>query len=91
MTGAAWRLVALAALAGCSAALPDPESPGAQILQRRCQGCHAVPSPASMTIAMWDVQLDRMRGVFSQRGLPWLSADDERILHAYLQANAGTQ
>jgi len=43
-----------------------------------------------MTWPMWQVQVDRMRALFAQRGLPWLSADEERDLRAYLAAHAGT-
>jgi hypothetical protein len=31
-----------------------------------------------------------MRGLFAQRGIPWLSPDDEHALLDYLQAHAGT-
>ena len=44
-----------------------------------------------MTIAMWDVQLDRMQRLFAQRGIPWLTADEERALRDYLGRHAGTQ
>ena len=92
----AWRaglcaLVAGVLLAGCSPSLPDPESPGAQVLQRRCQGCHAPPAPASMTLAMWQMQLERMHGLFTQLGRPWLDAGEEAALGDYLRAHAGTQ
>jgi hypothetical protein len=43
-----------------------------------------------MTAEMWDVQLGRMRGLFAQRGMPWLAPDEERTLRDYLHAHAGT-
>jgi len=43
-----------------------------------------------MTWPMWQVQVDRMRALFAQRGLSWLSADEERETRAYLAAHAGT-
>ena len=43
-----------------------------------------------MTIAMWEVQLERMRGLFARRGLPWLAPGEERALLDYLTAHAGT-
>ena len=78
-------------LAGCTTPLPDPESPGAQVLSHRCGGCHSVPAPGSMTIAMWQMQLERMRGVFAQKGIPWLSADENAALQDYLLAHTGPQ
>jgi len=39
---------------------------------------------------MWQVQVDRMRAMFGQRGLPWLSADEDRELREYLASHAGT-
>ena len=83
-------MIAMAGLAACAPDLPDPTSPGARVMQARCGGCHTVQAPGSMTIAMWDVQLDRMRRLFAQRGVPWLSADEERVLRAYLATHAGT-
>jgi hypothetical protein len=79
------------ALVGCAAPLPDPESPGAQVLQRRCAGCHAIPAPNSMTLAMWEMQLERMRGLFAQRGMPWLSTEESAALDSYLRAQSGHQ
>ncbi|MCW5892232.1 MAG: hypothetical protein KIT14_17055 [bacterium] len=81
-------------LAGCGgggSSIPDATSPGAQVLLTRCGQCHGIHSPGSMTIGMWDYQLERMRGIFAQRGMPWLSAEDEQALRAYLTAHAGTR
>jgi hypothetical protein len=43
-----------------------------------------------MTFPMWQVQIERMHGLFAQRGLPWLSAHEERELLDYLASHAGT-
>jgi len=42
-----------------------------------------------MTLAMWKVQIERMRPLFAQRGMPWLAPDEERALLDYLAAHAG--
>ena len=64
--------LAAAALVACSVELPEPDSPGARILAARCGGCHRLYAPSLMTAAMWDVQMDRMRLLYQQRGRsPW--------------------
>jgi hypothetical protein len=78
-------------LASCNAPLPEPESPGARVLAARCGGCHRLYAPSSMTLAMWDVQLGRMRALFAQRGIPWLPAAEEHTLRDYLAKHAGAQ
>ena len=75
---------------GCGPALPDPDAPGAAVLRARCAGCHRLYTPGSMTFPMWQVQIERMHGLFAQRGLPWLSAHEERELLDYLASHAGT-
>ena len=85
-------LVLLAAVlaAGCSPALPDPDSPGAVVLRERCAGCHRVYAPGSMTAEMWKIQVERMRVQYDHRGLPWLTPAEQRTLMDYLTAHAGT-
>jgi hypothetical protein len=83
-------LWSLALAAGCGAALPDADAPGARVLRERCAGCHRVFAPGSMTLAMWQFQLQRMRELFARQGLPWLTAAEERALLDYLAAHAGT-
>jgi hypothetical protein len=84
-------LVTLLLAVACAPELPDPDSPGAVVLRTRCGGCHAIDAPGSMTFAMWEMQLDRMRRLYAERGYPWLTAEEERTLLAYLRAHAGTQ
>jgi hypothetical protein len=43
-----------------------------------------------MTADMWRYQVERMRALFAQRGIPWLPPGDERALLDYLTAHAGT-
>ena len=78
-------------VAGCGGgALPDPESRGAVVLRERCAGCHRLYLPGTLTVAMWRVQVERMQGEFARRGVPWLTAEEERALLEYLGAHAGT-
>ena len=44
-----------------------------------------------MTFDMWSVQLDRMRRLYAQRGIPWLTPAEEEALVGYLRAHSGTQ
>src|SRR5439155_25902098 len=83
-------LFALAAALGCGPALPDPDAPGAAVLRPRCGGCHRLYAPGSMTVPMWPAQIERMHGLFAQRGLPGLSAHEEREPPDYLRVHAGT-
>jgi hypothetical protein len=79
----------LATLAGCGVELPEPQSAGARVLTTRCGGCHRLYAPGVMTLDMWKLQLQRMRGLFAQRGIPWMPADEERVLLEYLGRHAG--
>ena len=77
--------VALLGLAaGCDARLPDPESPGAQLYAGRCTGCHRLYAPGALTEVMWRITVTRMQGELARRGLPPLTADEERLLLDYL-------
>jgi hypothetical protein len=84
------RLAALVLVVGCGAALPDPDTPGARVVQARCGGCHRVYAPSTMTADMWKVQVARMQALFAQRGIPALTVEEERLLMEYLTAHAGT-
>ena len=76
--------------AGCGPSLPDPDSSGARVLAARCGGCHRVYAPSLMTADMWRYQVDRMRALFAQRGIPWLAPDEERALLDYVTSHAGS-
>ena len=84
------RALLLALVVGCGPALPDPQARGARVLRERCAGCHRLYAPGSMTLAMWQVQMGRMREEFARRGMPWLEPEEERALLVYLAAHAGT-
>ncbi len=90
MRGAS-RVVGLASLlvvAGCTQALPDADSPGAQLYQTRCGTCHALHEPRALTAAMWEVQVERMRETMRRRGARPLTADEEALMLGYLRAHA---
>ncbi len=87
----AGRVVAvgwLAAVVGCTHALPDPDSPEAQLYRTRCGTCHALHEPRALTAAMWEVQVNRMRETVRRRGVPPLSDDEQTRLLGYLRAHA---
>jgi hypothetical protein len=87
-----WLLVVLVAgLVACSTELPDRDDPGALVLAVRCGTCHAVHAPGTMTLAMWNVQLARMRQLFAQRRVPWLTEAEEQALQRYLETHAAGQ
>lgn len=83
-------LAAVLGAAGCADPLPEEGSPGAIVLTSRCGGCHRVFAPGTMTFPMWEMQLDRMRNLFAQRGIPWLAGEEQRVLRDYLRRHAGT-
>jgi hypothetical protein len=81
----------LAIVVGCTRALPDADSPGAQLYQARCGSgttCHALYAPRSLTAAMWEVQVKRMREPMSRRGGSPLTESEQELLLGYLRAHA---
>lgn len=78
----------LLALAGCSVKLPDPHSEGARLYAHRCNNCHRLYAPHSMTYAMWKIQVDRMQGEMARRGVPPLSSKEYAIILAYLKRHS---
>lgn len=79
---------------GNTAALPDPQSPGAILVNHYCVQCHARPSPQQHTAAEWPAVVSRMQGhmqALSNRGakpIHRLSAAEIRDIIAYLQTHA---
>lgn len=76
--------------AACGPALPDPDAPGARVLQARCVQCHRLYAPGAMTLETWRFQMNRMRTEFARRGIPWLSPEEDRAVLDYLARHAGT-
>jgi hypothetical protein len=82
--------------------LPQPESPGAQLVLRYCVQCHNLPSPAMHHAAKWPAIVQRMVLRMQGRGnMGTLMADmmagvkaptpeEQRIVVRYLQKNAQT-
>src|SRR5215472_11282835 len=56
--------------AGCQKPQPLPEQGtyAQRLYVERCGGCHRPYSPASMTAAMWEVQVEAMRAKILQAG-----------------------
>jgi cytochrome c5 len=79
-----------------AAALPQPQSAGAQLVNRYCTQCHALPGPGHHTAAEWPAVLERMqvlmdtsrrfRGLMGSIATP--DVDEHEVLRAYLTANA---
>lgn len=90
MRGALWAVIVgvTTAGAGCSHALPDPDSPGAQLYQARCGTCHALHEPRSLTAAMWEIQVTKMRETMRRGGARPLTEAEEAIVLDYLRAHA---
>lgn len=77
-------LVLLLTLAACSVELPEPESPAARLYSERCNGCHRLLNPSSMTPEMWKIQVERMQGEMVRRGVAPLSPSEKELVLGYL-------
>lgn len=91
-----WLLWLVALVSACSPNVPEAESAGGQLYIRRCNGCHRLHPPGSLTFAMWEMQVERMQGEMVRRGLPPLTVDEKKIVLTYLRrhsasAHASTQ
>lgn len=75
---------------GCNASLPEPESPEAQLYQKRCSACHRVYAPSLLTAEMWKVIVARMEQEIQRSGRPSLSADERQRILDYLQRYSGS-
>jgi mono/diheme cytochrome c family protein len=85
------RVVVLGSLAlvvGCTRPLPDADSPGAQLYQARCGTCHVSYQPRTLTAAMWELQVERMRETLRRSGVSPLTEEEEGLLLGYLRAHA---
>ncbi len=75
---------------GCSRPLPEAGSIDAQLYVQYCSGsgCHTPIPPGQSTVAMWNLQYERMLTTMreARRALP--SSDEEKRILAYLHRNA---
>lgn len=76
------------AVVGCSHPLPDPDSPGGKLYQARCGTCHPLHEPRSLTAAMWEIQVTKMRETMRRRGARPLTESEETLVLDYLRAHA---
>jgi len=77
-------------LAGCRA-LPEPESPAAQLYKAQCGSCHRAYHPGTMTWPMWEYQMGRMKLLYTQLRRPWLTPQEESLVNGYLKRHAEGQ
>lgn len=81
------------------ASLPQPHSPGAQLLQTRCVQCHGLVSPRQEAALDWSIIVDRMdrrmrmmgrggMGMMMRADLRPLTEEENNTLLDYLQRNA---
>ena len=81
-------LASMIVVAGCTHALPDADSPGAQLYQTRCGTCHPLHEPRALTAAMWEIQVQKMRETMRRRGVRPLTEDEQALVLGYLKAHA---
>lgn len=73
---------------GCNASLPEPESPAAQLYQKRCSTCHRLYAPGILTAEMWQFMIARMEQEFQRSRQPPLLADERQTILDYLQKHS---
>ena len=73
---------------GCNASLPEPESPAAQLYQKRCSACHRLYAPGILTAEMWQFMIARMEQELQRSRQPPLSADERQMILDYLQKHS---
>jgi Dihaem cytochrome c len=71
--------------------LPEQGTYSQQLYVERCGACHRPYSPASMTAAMWEMQIEAMRLKIAQAGQPPLTPEQHLTILDYLKRNAGRQ
>jgi hypothetical protein len=80
--------VVLVSLAACNARLPEPDSAGAKLYAERCDTCHRIYAPGSLTFEMWKVQVERMQGDIVRQGLPPLTVQERDLVLDYLKRHS---
>lgn len=69
-------------------AIPDAESPAAQLYVSRCGACHAVPHPGRHDYAGWVYLVAMMEQRMAERGMGGLTDEDRAAILAYLKGHA---
>ncbi len=89
----AFPLLTVFLFASCQNSKPLPEQGtyAQQLYVERCGTCHRPYSPASMTAAMWEAQIEAMDTKIAQAGQPPLSPEQQLAIFDYLKRNAGRQ
>ena len=83
-------LAAVLGAAGCGPKpLPEQGTRVEQLYVQRCGGCHQPYRPASLTPAMWQIQIDAMQSKMAQAGVAPLNDAERRTITDYLVRNAG--
>ncbi len=67
--------------------IPEPESPGAKLYQKRCTQCHGLPGPTRHTPEQWDHLLVLMESFMREKGTDF-PAQEKELIQDYLHRNA---
>lgn len=79
-----------ATIVGCSAPLPEPDSPAAKLYAARCSNdCHRVFAPSSLKYEMWKYQVERMEKDIARAALPPLTPQEKAMILEYLKRHSG--
>lgn len=83
-------LLLVAALCGCTAELPEPESEAAQLYELHCSGanCHGAIPPQRSTYRIWEMQYDRMIELMRKAGHTLPTPEEDRLILDYLRRYA---
>ena len=81
-------LLTLSCISGCNASLPEPESPAAQLYQKRCSICHRLYAPRLLTSEMWQFMMGRMEMEMQRRSVPLPPPAERATILEYLQKHA---
>ncbi len=73
-----------------AAALPEPQSAGALLLQSHCAYCHGAPPPATHRAETWPGVVYRMQTNLVTKAYAPLTEAELETLIGYLQRNAGS-
>jgi cytochrome c5 len=70
------------------AALPDPESEGAQLMKSFCSDCHAPPMPSTHTAKEWPNVVYRMQERRRTKAYPVMDEHEQQMLLSYLKQHS---